>query len=618
MKKTVKSTKAAAKKPAAKVAKTQPAPKAAKASHATPAKIPLKAKNPAPQKSAKAPAKPAPKASAKAPVSQAKVKAKAKGASVAKAPVKAAKSGAKSAPAPKATPVKSAKSVKAGKAAQPVKSAKATKSAKAVEVSPPAKVVKAPKASKPAKPVETKAEAKARKLAEAAEAKTAKVEAKKAEREAKAAAKKAAAAAAKEAKAAAKRAEAAPGLTKPNIPASQMPYGPSRFVPPPPPEVFQLVPVEQLMSTRTPRQAHFRMPAEWERHLGTWLSWPDPNGVSFPGKTELDEILQTFYTIVRSLVTTEYVYINGATEADRNSINDQLTVAEQTRVIFCDTPSVEPWCRDHGCTFLIKDEDKAPGAVIWKFNGWGAKYGESEVDAAIAAQMAMKLQCKIFDPGIVMEGGAIDVNGTGSVFVTESCLLNKNRNKGLKKEAIEQILRDYLNVTNILWLTGGALEGDDTDGHIDTITRFCSKNVVVTMVEEDENDPNYVPLQQNLELLEEMVDEDGNPLEIIEIPMPKAISRKGQRLPATYANFYVFNGGVLLPTFEDPADEKALEMMVKAFPGRRVYPIDSRELLWGLGSFHCLTQQIPLAKYPPIMAALKAPPSPQPVRNKIE
>jgi agmatine deiminase len=193
---------------------------------------------------------------------------------------------------------------------------------------------------------------------------------------------------------------------------------------------------------------------------------------------------------------------------------------------------------------------------------------------------------------MVLEGGSIEINGTGTLLTTRSCLLNPNRNPDLTQPEIEQRLRDYLGVTHILWL-GDGIEGDDTDGHIDDLTRFVDRDTVVTVVEEDESDPNYRPLRENRELLETMELEDGQPLQIIELPMPAKIVRDGQRLPASYANFYIANQVVLLPVFADAHDKWAVAVLEKALPGRRIVPIDCRELIWGLGAFHCLTQQQP-------------------------
>lgn len=366
---------------------------------------------------------------------------------------------------------------------------------------------------------------------------------------------------------------------------------------------------EAEFAAKPPKALHYRMPAEWEPHFGTWLTWPNKKGISFPGKGAYEAVIPTLLSMIRALVTSEEVFINVSSEDDKAFLRDSLTLAEQRRVHLVDIPSMEPWCRDHGCTFVVRNHDKSGGAVIWKFNAWGGKYDKALTDAGISLKMAQFLGARLFDPGIILEGGSIDVNGSGSVLTTESCLLNKNRNRGKKREDIEKVLKESLNVSNILWLPGG-IEGDDTDGHIDDIARFVNRNTVVTMVADDPKDKNKAILERNLEALKSMKIEDGTPLEVLTMTMPQPIVRKGQRLPASYANFYVGNKIVLLPTFDDPADEKALEVMVRAFPTRRIYPIDCRDLVWGLGAFHCLTQQVPLAAFPKVLDLIQNPPQP--------
>ncbi len=559
----VKVTKKAAKpaKPAKKAVKpAKPAPKGAPAKQAKPQK-PAKVSKPAPPakkakaaKPGKAPEAPAKKAKLSKPAPK---RAKASDSKPAKPVPKPVKS-TKSAPAPKPKAAPSTKATKpAGTAVKAVKVAKAPKAEKPAKV---AKPKKAPKAAKPAPPPSPPARGKS----------------------------------------------IAPAATQIGQPPPRTSF--VRATAPPLP-IFNFkippMPKEPVISGKTPRQAHYRMPAEWEPHLGTWITWPSRKGISFPGKTAYDEVLPGFLSMIHALLSSEEVFLNVSDPEDRQYLEDNLTIAERRRLHLVDIPAMEPWCRDHGCTFVLKDEGRIPGAVTWKFNSWGQKYDKALPDAQISQKMAMHMGVKIFDPGVVMEGGAIEVNGTGTVITTESCLLNKNRNRGLKKDDVEKFLKDYLSVSNILWLESG-VEGDDTDGHIDDITRFVSRHTVITMVENDPKDPNHLPLQRNLERLKEMKAEDGTPLEIIPLQMPAAIVRKGQRLPASYANFYIGNKIVLLPTFGDPADEKALETMVKCFPTRRIYPIDCKEIIWGLGTFHCLTQQIPLGFYPLIMNMMAA------------
>jgi agmatine deiminase len=234
----------------------------------------------------------------------------------------------------------------------------------------------------------------------------------------------------------------------------------------------------------------------------------------------------------------------------------------------------------------------APLAVVdWDYNAWGNKYPPFDLDEVAPTRVAEILDVPVFYPGMILEGGAIDVNGAGALLTTESCLLNKNRNPNLSRETIEQRLRDYLGVRDILWL-GDGIAGDDTDGHIDDLARFVSESTVVTVIEENRDDENYEPLQKNLARLQAMKIAE-RAMEVTALPMPKKIMREGLRLPATYANFYIANTCVLVPTFADPADHAALSILRECFPNRRVIGIDCRELIWGLGAFHCLTQQQP-------------------------
>ena len=230
--------------------------------------------------------------------------------------------------------------------------------------------------------------------------------------------------------------------------------------------------------------------------------------------------------------------------------------------------------------------------VDWDYNAWGWKYPPFEDDDDVPKRIAEQQGLPIYFPRMVLEGGSIEVNGSGTLLTTKSCLLNPNRNPHLKQKDIEQKLRDFLGVEHILWL-GDGIEGDDTDGHIDDLTRFVGHSTVVTVVEEDENDPNHEALQTNLDALRTMDAEDGAPLEVLTLPMPRKIVRDGQRLPASYANFYIANKVVLLPVFADAHDKWAVAVLQKAFPKRKIVPIDCRELIWGLGAFHCLTQQQP-------------------------
>jgi len=353
------------------------------------------------------------------------------------------------------------------------------------------------------------------------------------------------------------------------------------------------------MGLQIPAPLGYRMPAEWEPHAATWLSWPRREGISFP--ESFDRVMPALRAMVEALVESEQVCINvfnGAHEAEAQSV---LRGLPMERITFYHIPTNEPWCRDHGPIFLRRDRGpkSATGrirrgelaVVDWDYNAWGNKYPPFDLDEVVPTRVAEILDVPVFYPRMILEGGSIEVNGAGALLTTESCLLNKNRNPNLSRDEIERCLRDYLGVSNILWL-GDGIVGDDTDGHIDDLARFVSERTVVTVVEEDRDDENYIPLQENLARLREMKIGKNN-LEVVTLPMPKKMMREGLRLPASYANFYIANTCVLVPTFADSADETALSVLRKCFPTHRVVGIDCRELIWGLGTFHCLTQQQP-------------------------
>jgi agmatine deiminase len=331
------------------------------------------------------------------------------------------------------------------------------------------------------------------------------------------------------------------------------------------------------------------MPAEWESHAATWLSWPRREGISFPDS--FDRVMPTLRAMVEALIESEQVCINICNGAHEAEAREVLRGLPMERISFYLVPTNEPWCRDHGAIFLTRDIDPKLAVVDWDYNAWGNKYPPFDLDEVAPTRVAEILDVPVFYPGMILEGGAIDVNGAGALLTTESCLLNKNRNPSLSRDEIEQRLRDYLGVRDILWL-GDGIAGDDTDGHIDDLARFVSQRTVITVVEENRGDENYEPLQENLARLQAMKI-SGRPPEVLTLPMPKKIMREGLRMPATYANFYIANTCVLVPTFADPADEAALSILRECFPNRRVIGIDCRELIWGLGAFHCLTQQQP-------------------------
>ena len=335
------------------------------------------------------------------------------------------------------------------------------------------------------------------------------------------------------------------------------------------------------------------MPAEWESHEATWISWPQPDCNSFPGS--YDRVIPTFVKMAEALAESEIVRINVSGAEQEQAVRKLLRACPPDRVEFFHIPTDEPWCRDHGPIFVKRDKSPQLAVLNFGFNAWGYKLSPFDEDNAVPPAVAKALGLPVFNfEHFILEGGSIDTNGQGTLLTTESCLLNANRNPALDRTAIEKKLRDKLGVTKILWL-GDGIEGDDTDGHVDDITRFVGPSTVITAVEEDEHDPNFEPLQQNLDRLHTMRLADGEPLHVLTLPMPTRIMRDGQRLPASYANFYIANSVVLLPVFNEHNDSWAVSALHEAFPSRRIVPIDCRELIWGLGAFHCLTQQQPAA-----------------------
>ncbi len=337
----------------------------------------------------------------------------------------------------------------------------------------------------------------------------------------------------------------------------------------------------------------YRMPPEWAPHRGTWLSWPHKEA-SWPGKFE--PIPGIFAEIVRWLAPGEEVHINVRDAAMEAEVRALLARREipAGNVFFHHHPTNDAWCRDHGPIFVERlDRGRREQVILdWGYNAWGGKYPPYDLDDVIPTRIAAELRMPVVSPGIVLEGGSIDVNGAGTVITTEACLLNPNRNPGLGREDLERYLRDYLGAAKVLWL-GDGIEGDDTDGHVDDLTRFVDPTTVVTVMERDPADPNHQPLAENRERLRRMTDQDGRPLRVVELPMPRARYQDGQRLPASYANFYIGNDVVLMPAYDSEGDGAAQAVLQQLFPSRRVVAIDCVDLVWGLGAFHCVTQQWP-------------------------
>lgn len=334
------------------------------------------------------------------------------------------------------------------------------------------------------------------------------------------------------------------------------------------------------------------MPAEWARHEATWLTYPK-NPDSWPGKIET--IYPSYHLFVKTLAEDEAVHINVDDEAMR------AHVAHELEAIGCNMGNVhlhfiasnDAWCRDHGPAFLLNHNDKGLRAIVnWNHNAWGGKY-PYELDTQVPLRIhELMPEAPLFEPGIVMEGGSIDVNGAGDLLTTTSCLLNANRNPQLDQDQIEGYLRGYYGVENIIWL-GDGIVGDDTDGHVDDLSRFVSEDTIVTAVEHDTWDENYEPLQKNLRMLQRCRLANGKQPTIVELPMPDVVFYDGQRLPASYANFYIANGKVIFPTYRCLTDNEAAYILEACFPDREVVGIDSTDIIWGLGSFHCLSQQMP-------------------------
>ena len=343
----------------------------------------------------------------------------------------------------------------------------------------------------------------------------------------------------------------------------------------------------------TPKSLGYFFPAEWTRHEATWLTFPS-HEESFPGK--MNDILTPYMTLLRIISQGEKIRLNvdnAQTKQKVIELSAEYGIELAQAELFIH-PSDDVWCRDHGPSFLINPDRQQNKKVIvnWEFNAWGGKY-PCEHDNAISGLIAEKSGLKVFTPGVIMEGGSVEMNGDGTLIASESCLLNQNRNPQLERRDIERYLTEYFGVEQVLWLSAG-IAGDDTDGHIDNVTRFVNRDTVVTMIEPDTHDVNYLPLRENLQQLKSLRLLNNKSLHIVEIPMPSPVYHKGQRLPASYANFYICNHAVVVPTFRCKEDDRVLQIFEDLFKDRKVVGIDAVDIVWGFGSFHCLTQQEPL------------------------
>ena len=407
------------------------------------------------------------------------------------------------------------------------------------------------------------------------------------------------------------------------------------------------------MNQPTPRELGYTFPAEWEPHDATWFSWPRPEGISFPGKYHT--IPENLARLFREIAPRETVRINVPNDNYERIVRQQLREhgCPLRNIEFFHIRTNENWCRDHGPAFVVnrRRRGKARLAIVdWGFNAWGGKYPPFDDDDRVPTEIARILKLPVFYPLhrddrgsipsavgypssipsvgcpslagaakassdapntskqvgwpssagpatklVVMEGGAVDFNGAGTVLTTTDCLLNKNRNPGLTRSEIERYLLDFYGQRHVCWLTGG-IAGDDTDGHVDDLARFIGPTKIVIGIEPDPKDDNHRVLKSARRQLDKLRDQDGRAFEIVEIPMPHPVEHSGQRLPATYVNFYFVNGALLVPTYRDRRnDRRALSILQEHLPRHKVIGIDCTELIWGLGAIHCLSQQQPRA-----------------------
>jgi agmatine deiminase len=341
-----------------------------------------------------------------------------------------------------------------------------------------------------------------------------------------------------------------------------------------------------------PKEQGYFFPAEWHPHIATWITFPH-NDHSWQ-EEKLVQMYPEYFALIKAISQGEQVRINVNSEELKAFVESQLPVygIDSAKIEFNIQPTNDAWCRDHGPAFLVKEGRSDRLLVDWGYNAWGGKYPPFSDDNALPLTIASQLQLPSVSPGIIMEGGSVDFNGAGTVITSRSCLLNPNRNPHLTQAQIEAYLCHYYGVSQVLWVSDGIV-GDDTDGHIDDTVRFVNANTVIAMVEPNDQDENHAVLAANLAELKEMTLLDGTPLKIVEIPMPDAVVIDGFRAPGSYANFYICNAAVLVPIFDCPQDSVALAILRKLFTDRPVIGLSAREIIWGQGSFHCLTQQEP-------------------------
>ena len=341
-----------------------------------------------------------------------------------------------------------------------------------------------------------------------------------------------------------------------------------------------------MTSFPSPAAGNYRMPAEWEPHAATWLSWPH-NRDTWPGRFE--PIPALWRRLTELLAPHETVHILAAGDALEQA---HSMIGHLDNVHLHDVPTNDTWIRDHGPTFLTGPPTAQPALIDWQYNAWGGKYPPFDADNAVPRHIAKLTGRHRFEPGIVLEGGALDTNGRGLFLAAQACLTDPRRNPRATTSHLERLMAAYLGAEQVIWLDA-ILAGDDTDGHVDQIARFVGSTTVVVATESDTSDPNHASLAAVAQRLRTAVDTDGRPLDVVPLPMPRPMHVDGTRVPASYANFYVANNLVLVPQYDDPADERAVAILREQFAQRQIIPLPATDLIWGLGAVHCITQHEP-------------------------
>lgn len=345
------------------------------------------------------------------------------------------------------------------------------------------------------------------------------------------------------------------------------------------------------MYNNYPKQLGFFFPPEWDLHEAVWISWIHKTDTFL---NNFDKVILQYSEFIREVSKSEIVRINVCNEFMKENVVkyfNQINI-NTSKIEFYIHPTNDTWCRDYGFSFLVNSNRTKKIIVNWEFNSWGNKYPPFDLDNNIAFLVSKILNISIINSNIIMEGGSVEFNGKGSILTSRSCLLNKNRNPHLNQKQIEEILCNYYGQEEVLWISHGII-GDDTDGHIDCVARFVNYNTVLAVVEDNKYDQNHTVLSQNLKELKKIKLLNRESLNIIELPMPKPLFYKNKRLPASYANFYIANHAVIVPIFNNENDDKALNIIQSCFPNRKIIGLDSSDIILGLGSFHCLTQQEP-------------------------